>query len=66
MAIQPASIPIGGCGQKGQPACPPIYTIVGADGKTYTIVGAVQVVAAPNPEKPVKSEGVESNNAPEA
>jgi hypothetical protein len=58
MAIQPASIPIGGCGQ--------IYTIVGADGKTYTIVGAVQVVAAPNPEKPVKSEGVESNNAPEA
>ena len=58
MATQPIipQVPIGGCGHPGEPACPPITCIDGADGKTYIIHGAERIIvqnppaAVPEPE----------------
>ena len=61
--VNPNSIPIGGCGQKGQPACPPIICIKIADGSTIQFTGAVHISIAPDPEQPVDQTGVESNTA---
>jgi hypothetical protein len=57
MATNPVEpqIPIGGCGHSGEPACPPIICIVGADGKTYIIHGAERVIVQdPTPAGPAQ------------
>lgn len=48
MAMTPeVTLPIGGCGRKGEPACPPIECIVVRGGNTYVTINGIEHLLTP-------------------